>query len=122
MNSENEKTITRIRSVAWDGTACPDGADCPSLLATNWGTRLTVGRLVTNPEVLRMLGLPPGETAIETPNELWGGGPGPLQASASGMRVTVGTLVTDPEVLRMLNLPLGEVAIETPNDNWEDMP
>ena len=123
MNSENEKKITRIRSVAWDGTACPDGADCPSLLATSWGTRLTVGRLVTDPEVLRMLNLPPGEVAIETPNELWDG-TAPLQAAVSGqgMRVTAGTLVTDPEVLRMLNLPPGEVAIETPSDNWEDMP
>ena len=71
MNSENEKTITRIRSVAWDGSLCPDGADCPSLLTTNWGTRLTVGRLVTDPEVLSMLDLPPGEVAIETPSDNW---------------------------------------------------
>jgi hypothetical protein len=117
----NNKKITRIRSVAWDGTACPDGADCPSLLATNWGTRLTVGRLVTDPEVLRMLNLPPGEIAIETPNELWDGGTAPPQAADGGMRVTTGTLVTDPEVLRMLNLPPGEVAIETPSDD-RDMP
>jgi hypothetical protein len=122
MNSENDKKITRIRSVAWDGAACPDGADCPSLLATSWGTRLTVGRLVTEPGVLRMLNLAPGETAIETPSELWDGGTAPPQAAVDGMRVTTGTLVTDSEVLRMLNLPPGEVAIEIPSDNWEYAP
>jgi hypothetical protein len=119
MNSENDKKITRIRSVAWDGTACPDGADCPSLLETSWGTRLTVGRLVTDTEVLRMLNFPPGEVAIETPDELWDGGTAPPRAAAGGMRVTTGALVTDTEVLRMLNLPPGEVAIETPSDNWD---
>ena len=118
MNSKNEKKITRIRSVAWGGGACPDGADCPSLLATSWGTRLTVGRLVTDPEVLRMLSLPPGETAIETPRELWAGGTAPPPSAVSGgMQITTGRLVTDPEVLRMLSLPPGEVAIETPSDN-----
>jgi hypothetical protein len=119
MNSESEKKITMIRSVAWDGTACPDGADCPSLIATSWGTRLTVGRLVTDPGVPRMFSLAPGEAAIETPNELWDGGTAAPRAAVGGMRVTTGVLVTDPGVLRMLNLPPGEVAIETSSDDWE---
>jgi hypothetical protein len=72
MTSENDKKITRIRSVAWDGAECPDGADCPTQWTTSWGTRLTQGRLVTDPEVLRMLNLPPGEVAVETPEALWG--------------------------------------------------
>jgi hypothetical protein len=113
-NNETEKKITIIRRVSWNGSACPDGADCPALIATSWGTRLTVGRLVT-PEVLPALGLPSGEVAIETPGELWAGDAGHLpQAVAGGMEITAGRLVTDPEVLAMLNLPSGEVAIETP--------
>jgi hypothetical protein len=121
MHSESKKKITRIKSVAWDGGACPDGADCPSLIATNWGTRLTVGRLVTDPGILRMLHLPPGKTAIETPDELWEDHPAQI-ATGRGMRVTAGTLVTDPEVLRMLHLPPGETAIESPCDQLEDAP
>ena len=70
-NNETEKKITIIRRVSWDGGTCPDGVDCPAQIATNWGKRLTVGRLVTDPEVLRMLNLPPGEVVIETPDELW---------------------------------------------------
>lgn len=113
-NNENEKQITIIRRVSWTGGPCPDGADCPALVATSWGTRLTVGRLVT-PEVLATLDLPSGEVAIETPGELWEDGPGRLpQAAAGGMKITAGKLVTDPEVLAMLHLPPGEVAIETP--------
>jgi hypothetical protein len=120
MTSENnEKKITRLRSVAWDGGPCPDGADCPSLVATNWGARITVGRLVTDPEVLHMLHLPPGETAIETPDELWedDADRSAQLAASRGMRVTVGRLVTDTEVLRMLHLPPGETAIETPEED-----
>lgn len=70
-NSKIEKKITIIRRVSWDGSACPDGADCPTQIATNWGKHLTIGRPVTDPEVLRMLNLPPGEVVIETPDELW---------------------------------------------------
>jgi hypothetical protein len=70
-NNETEKKITIVRRVSWDGSSCPDGADCPAQISTNWGRRLTVGRLVTDPEVLRMLNLPPGEVAVETPDELW---------------------------------------------------
>lgn len=71
MSSENDKKITRLRSVTWDGGDCPDGVDCPAQWQTSWGTRLTQGRLVTDPEVLQMLKLPPGEIAVETPEALW---------------------------------------------------
>ena len=74
-NNETEKKITIIKRVSWDGGACPDGVDCPAQISTNWGMRVTVGRVVTDPEVLSMLNLPPGEVAIETPDELWEGTP-----------------------------------------------
>lgn len=71
MTSENGKRLTRIKSVARDGGPCPDGVDCPTQWQTSWGTRITQGRPVTDPEVLAMLSLPPGEVAVETPETLW---------------------------------------------------
>jgi hypothetical protein len=66
-----EKKITRIKSVSRDGGSCPDGDTCPTQWRTNWGTRITSGPPVTDPEVLRMLRLPEGEIAVETPEALW---------------------------------------------------
>jgi hypothetical protein len=70
MNSENDKTIVLINRVSPRGESCPDGVDCPAQWQTNWGRRITVGALVTDPEVLAMLRLAPGEIAVETPDAL----------------------------------------------------
>jgi hypothetical protein len=70
MTSENEKKIEMIHRVAHDGRACPDGVDCPTQWRTSWGTRITVGTPVTDPEVIAMLRLGPGEIATETPESL----------------------------------------------------
>jgi hypothetical protein len=70
MNSENDKKLTMINRVSRDGGHCPDGVDCPTQWKTSWRTRITVGRPVTDPEVLAMLNLPPGEIAVETPEAL----------------------------------------------------
>jgi hypothetical protein len=69
-NDENEKKIEMIRRVSRDGGQCPDGLDCPTQWQTNWGTRITVGTPVTDPEVLAMLCMGPGEIATETPESL----------------------------------------------------
>jgi hypothetical protein len=69
----SDKRIERIKSVSEDGSPCPDGATCPTQWKTSWGTRLTQGRPVTDPEVLAMLNLPLGETVVETPEALWEG-------------------------------------------------
>jgi hypothetical protein len=71
MTSENEKKIELIKRVAEDGSSCPDGATCPAQWKTSWGTRLTQGRPVTDPEVLKMVSMPPGEVLVETPEALW---------------------------------------------------
>jgi hypothetical protein len=74
MSSENETKIelTLIKRVADDGGSCPDGADCPAQYRTNRGTRITIGKRVTDPEVLQMLAMAPGEVANETPESLHG--------------------------------------------------
>ncbi len=66
-----DKKITRIKSVSQNGDACPDGATCPTQWKTNWGTRITQGRPVTDPEVLGMINPPDGEILVETPEALW---------------------------------------------------
>lgn len=71
MTSGNEKKLVRLRRISWNGTVCPDGVDCPTQWQTTWGTQITQGRPVSDPEVLRMLNLPAHETAVETPNALW---------------------------------------------------
>jgi hypothetical protein len=63
----DDKKITRIRSVAADGGSCPDGDTCPTVWQTSWGTRIIQGLPVTDPEVLRQMGLPEGEAAVEVP-------------------------------------------------------
>jgi hypothetical protein len=72
MNSENKKTVVLINRVSHGGESCPDGADCPAQWQTSWGRRITVGTPVTDPEVLTMLRLAPGEIAVETPDALHG--------------------------------------------------
>ena len=63
------KKITKIRSVSGDGT-CPDGDTCPTLWQTDTRTLIVQGAPVTDPEVLRQLNLPPGETAEQMPGSL----------------------------------------------------
>lgn len=66
-----EKKITRIKSVSANGDLCPDGATCPTQWRTSWGTRITQGAPVTDPEVLDMISAPDGEILVETPEALW---------------------------------------------------
>lgn len=66
-----EKKITRIKSVSPTGDDCPDGATCPTQWRTSWGTRITQGMPVTDPEVLGMIKAPDGEVLVETPEALW---------------------------------------------------
>jgi hypothetical protein len=44
---------------------------CPTQWKTNWGTRITQGRPVTDPDVLGMINPPDGEILVETPEALW---------------------------------------------------
>ena len=73
------------------------------------GMRITVGRLVTDPQVLSTLDVPPGQVAIETPEQLWENTRDADRlsqvATIPGMRITLGMPVTDPEVLALLGLP-----------------
>lgn len=75
MASENDKKLTMIKRVSYEGGYCPDGVDCPTQWRTPWRTRITVGLPVTDPEILAMLNLPPGEIAVETPEALHEGQP-----------------------------------------------
>ncbi len=52
--------------------SCPDGNTCPTVYATERGTRLVQGWKVTDPAVLSQLGVPPGEEVVEVPAELLG--------------------------------------------------
>lgn len=72
MSGESKKGIVLINRVSGSGESCPDGVDCPAQWQTNWGKRITVGTPVTDPEVLAMLRLAPGEIAVETPDALHG--------------------------------------------------
>jgi hypothetical protein len=65
-----DKKVTIIKRVAADGGACPDGVDCPTQARTSWGTRITIGTPVTDPEVLAQLHIGAGEIAVETPETL----------------------------------------------------
>lgn len=56
--------VTRLRG------SCPDDKTCPTLYATDRGTAIVQGYLVTDPEVLATLGLPEGEAAVEVPMSL----------------------------------------------------
>jgi len=70
MTSDNDKKLVLLNRVSRDGGSCPDGATCPAEYATNWGTHITVGQPVTDPEVLEMLHLAADEIATETPASL----------------------------------------------------
>jgi hypothetical protein len=50
--------------------ACPDGKTCPALAATDRGSYVVVGKVVTDPEALGALGIGDGEMAVEVPASL----------------------------------------------------
>jgi hypothetical protein len=50
--------------------SCEDGKTCPALHRTDRGTVIAVGQTVIDPDALRQLELPPGESAIEIPADL----------------------------------------------------
>jgi len=50
-----------------------NGGSCPTVYATDQGTYVVQGAVVTDPEALAALNLPAGETAVEVPRELLDG-------------------------------------------------
>jgi hypothetical protein len=48
---------------------CNDGT-CPTVYATDRGTFVVQGAIVTDPEALASVNLPPYETLVEVPREL----------------------------------------------------
>lgn len=52
--------------------SCPDGDTCPTVYATERGTRVVQGWRVTDPDVLSQLRVPPGEEVVEVPAGLLG--------------------------------------------------
>jgi hypothetical protein len=51
---------------------CDDGT-CPALFATDRGTFVVQGAIVTDPEALAAMNLPAHETAVEVPADLLDG-------------------------------------------------
>jgi hypothetical protein len=49
---------------------CPDGKTCPTLAATDRGSYVVVGKVVTDPEALGALGIGDDEMAVEVPASL----------------------------------------------------
>lgn len=76
-------TITLVRRVSRDGSACPDGDTCPALWDTSHGTRIVVGTPVTDPGTLLRLGMADDETAVETAAPGTAGRRGPAGRSAA---------------------------------------
>ena len=57
--------LTRIA-----GDSCADGRTCPAKYATDHGTKLYIGTVVTDPDVLAQLAIGPGEAAFEVPDDI----------------------------------------------------
>ena len=51
-------------------STCGGGPSCPSVHATDHGTIAVQGYVIDDPEVLAVLGLPPGEGVVEIPVSL----------------------------------------------------
>jgi hypothetical protein len=51
---------------------CADGKTCPALAVTDSGSYVVVGKVVTDSEALSVLGIGPGEQAVEIPAALLG--------------------------------------------------
>ncbi|KWW97483.1 hypothetical protein TH66_17765 [Carbonactinospora thermoautotrophica] len=47
-----------------------DGGTCPTVYATDRGTFVVQGYVISDPQALRQLDLPEGENAVEIPAEL----------------------------------------------------
>jgi hypothetical protein len=62
--------VTVLRVVA--EASCADGKTCPALAATDAGSFVVVGKVVTDPEARGALGIGPGEQAVEVPAALLG--------------------------------------------------
>ncbi|MGH8909340.1 MAG: hypothetical protein ACRD0K_23315 [Egibacteraceae bacterium] len=62
--------------LTWLGDDCPVKGVCPTIYATDRGTLVVQGYVVSDPEALATMNLPPGETAVEVSKELlrrgWG--------------------------------------------------
>lgn len=56
--------LTRVRG------DCNDGKTCPTVFATDRGTVVVQGSIVTDAAALAELALPSGETAVEVPSWL----------------------------------------------------
>jgi hypothetical protein len=54
--------LARIR-----GDECQDGRTCPAVDASDRGTIVVTGTLVTDPALLAQLAIGPGEAAVEIP-------------------------------------------------------
>ena len=52
---------------------CADGKTCPALAATDRGSYVVVGKVVTDPEALGALGIAHDEMAVEVPASLLNG-------------------------------------------------
>jgi hypothetical protein len=59
----------RLTKIASD--PCPDKITCPGVFATDRGTIVVQGYVITDSEALAQLNLPNGETAVEIPLEMW---------------------------------------------------
>jgi hypothetical protein len=60
--------VTVLRVIRDDH--CYDGKTCPALAATDRGSYVVVGKVVTDPEARSSLGIGPDEQAVEVPAEL----------------------------------------------------
>lgn len=98
---------------------CGDTRTCPNINATDRGTYVVQGHVVTclDPDALV---LAPGESVVEVPSSLL-----PELADHEAARDAVrrtdhgtvlvrGRTLVDSEALRELNLPTGEAAVEIP--------
>jgi hypothetical protein len=54
--------LTRVR-----GDECQDGRTCPAVDASDRGTVVVTGTLVTDSQILAQLAIGPGEAAVEIP-------------------------------------------------------
>ena len=59
----------RLTRIAGPGNDCPDGVTCPTVFATDRGTLVVQGYVLT-PENLAQMTLPDGESAVEIPVSL----------------------------------------------------
>jgi hypothetical protein len=103
------------------------GGDSPTLHATDRGTYIIQGWVVTDPEILAKLDVPEGETCVETYARLfthlakdglsgvvatWA--PPIVHVLPSGNYIVQGARVADAEVRAKMAMPAGEDCVELP--------